>query len=59
MAQLQRKQVQATIYFSREMQPLGLVERLEKIAKREDRTINYLVVKAILQFLEREERKSI
>ncbi|MGB2983522.1 MAG: ribbon-helix-helix protein, CopG family [Candidatus Bipolaricaulia bacterium] len=33
------------------------VERLERLAKRVDRSINYLVVEAILQYLDREERK--
>jgi len=33
------------------------IERLERLAKRVDRSINYLVVEAILQYLDREERK--
>jgi len=31
------------------------VERLIRVAKKRDRSVNYLVVEAILQFLEREE----
>ena len=31
------------------------VERLVELAKRRDRSVNYLVVEAILQFLERED----
>ncbi len=33
------------------------IERLDRLAKRVDRSINYLVVEAILQYLDREERK--
>ena len=31
------------------------VERLIRVAKKRDRSVNYLVFEAILQFLEREE----
>jgi predicted transcriptional regulator len=34
------------------------VERLIKLGEKHDRSINYLVVDAILQYLEREEKKS-
>jgi len=33
------------------------IERLEKLANKVDRSINYLVVEAILQYLDREEKK--
>ena len=33
------------------------IERLERLAKKADRSINYLVVEAILQYLDREERR--
>ena len=33
------------------------IERLERLAKKADRSINYLVVEAILQYLDKEERK--
>ena len=33
------------------------IERLKKIGEKRDRSINYLVVEAILQYLNREERK--
>jgi len=33
------------------------VERLAKLAEVKERSINYLVVEAILQFLDREEKK--
>jgi hypothetical protein len=32
------------------------VERLIKLGEKEDRSVNYLVVQAILEFLERKER---
>ena len=33
------------------------IERLEQLGKRVDRSINYLVVEAIIQYLDREEKK--
>lgn len=33
------------------------IERLEKLANKVDRSINYLVVEAILQYLDREEKR--
>lgn len=33
------------------------VERLIALAKKHDRSVNYLVVEAILQYLDREEKK--
>ena len=33
------------------------VERLIKLADKKDRSINYMVVEAILEYLKREERK--
>jgi len=33
------------------------MERLAKLAERHDRSINYLIVEAILQYLDREESK--
>jgi predicted transcriptional regulator len=34
------------------------VERLIKLGEKRDRSINYMVVDAILQYLDREEKKS-
>ena len=34
------------------------VERLMKLGERRDRSVNYLVVEAIIQFLDREENRS-
>ena len=33
------------------------VSRLERLSKKYDRSINYLVVEAILQYIDREEKK--
>ncbi|MBE0635255.1 hypothetical protein IH601_04600 [Candidatus Bipolaricaulota bacterium] len=33
------------------------VERLIRLGERRDRSVNYLVVEAILQYLDREEKK--
>ena len=33
------------------------IERLERLGKKLDRSINYLVVEAIIQYLDREEKK--
>ncbi len=33
------------------------VQRLNNLSKKRDRSVNYLVVQAILQYLDREERK--
>lgn len=34
------------------------IERLQKIADKHDRSVNYLVVQAIIEFVDREEKKS-
>ncbi|MDD5263942.1 MAG: hypothetical protein ABFD77_06220 [Thermotogota bacterium] len=34
------------------------VERLMKVGAKKDRSVNYLVVEAILQYLDREENRS-
>jgi len=34
------------------------IERLAKLAKRRDRSVNYLMVEAILEYLDREEKKT-
>jgi len=34
------------------------IERLERLGKKVDRSINYLVVEAIIQYLDREEKKT-
>jgi predicted transcriptional regulator len=46
-----------SIYIPKSKLERNPIERLERLAKKVDRSINYLVVEAILQYLDREERK--
>jgi len=45
-----------SIYIPQNKQGQKLVERLIKLGEKRDRSVNYLVVEAILGYLEREER---
>lgn len=45
------------IYIPQERQKDRPLERLIKLAKQRDRSLNYLVVQAILEYLDREEGK--
>jgi len=47
-----------SIYVPRNKLDHRPVERLIRLAEREDRSVNYLVVDAILEYLRREEKKS-
>ena len=46
-----------SIYIPKSKQGQKPIERLDKLGKKRDRSINYLVVEAILRYLEREERE--
>jgi len=46
-----------SIYIPQGKQGQHPVERLMKLSKERDRSINYLVVEAIVEYLKREERK--
>ena len=46
-----------SVYIPKDQVEKNLPERLQTLAKRRDRTVNYLVVKAIAQFLDREKKK--
>lgn len=46
-----------SIYIPKSKMDKNPVERLTKLAKQKERSINYLVVEAIVQYLDREERK--
>ncbi len=46
-----------SIYIPKSKMDKNPVGRLTKLAKRRERSINYLVVDAIIQYLDREERK--
>jgi len=44
------------IHISKSKQGQHPVERLIKLGEKHDRSVNYLVVQAILEYLEREEK---
>jgi len=46
-----------SIYIPQEKLKGRPIERLIKMAKERDRSVNYLVVRAILEYLKREEKK--
>ena len=46
-----------SIYIPKNKMMKRPVERLSKLSTAKERSINYLVVEAILQYLDREERK--
>ncbi|MCK4394825.1 hypothetical protein KAX17_18150 [Candidatus Bipolaricaulota bacterium] len=46
-----------SIYIPQSKMAQKPVERLMKLADKKDRSINYLVVEAILDYLKREEKK--
>jgi predicted transcriptional regulator len=46
-----------SIYIPQTKKDKKPVERLIRLSKRRERSINYLVVDAILQYLKREEKK--
>ncbi len=45
-----------SIYVPKSKSGMKPVERLMRIGEKKDRSVNYLVVEAILQYLEREEK---
>lgn len=47
-----------SVYISRIKAQQRPMERLARLAKRRDRSMNYLIVEAILEYLDREEKKS-
>ena len=46
-----------SIYISQARQKEQIVERLIKLGAKRDRSVNYLVVESLVQYLEREEAK--
>ena len=46
-----------SVYLPEDKMEKKLVQRLLAIGAKEERSVNYLVIKAIEQFLEREEKK--
>ena len=46
-----------SIYIPKSKKDQNVMERLEKLGKKQDRSINYLIAEAIVEYLKREERK--
>jgi len=46
-----------SVYVPKDQMDKRLIEHLERLSKKHDRSVNYLVVKAIAQFLDQEETK--
>jgi len=46
-----------SIYIPQKKMEEKPVERLIKLARKRDRSVNYLVVEAIIEYLKREEKK--
>jgi predicted transcriptional regulator len=46
-----------SVYIPKAKQGEGLVERLIKIGKAQDRSVNYLVVQALSEYVARAEKK--
>ena len=44
-----------TIFIPQRERDKQLLERLQKLAEKRDRSVNYLAVQAIVEYLEREE----
>ncbi len=53
----QRNLDKLSVYIPQSKQAEKPVERLMKLGEKWDRSINYLVVEAILEYLKREEKK--
>ena len=45
-----------SIYVPQEKRQYQPIERLTKLAKKRDRSVNYLVVQAIVEYVDRQER---
>ncbi len=46
-----------TIYLPQKYQNEQVLERLQDLAQKRDRSVNYLAVQAIQEYLEKEEKK--
>lgn len=46
-----------SVYISRAKASARPIERLRRLSKERDRSMNYLIVEAVLQYLDREESK--
>jgi len=46
-----------SIYIPNRFQSENPLKRLYKLGRKDDRTLNYMIVKAVTDYVEREERK--
>lgn len=46
-----------SIYVPQSKRSQKPLERINKVAKKQDRSLNYVVIQAILEYVEREEKK--
>jgi len=46
-----------SIYIPQDKQKVRPIERLVKLGEKRDRSVNYLVIEAILEYLKREEKR--
>lgn len=46
-----------SVYIPEKKADKNVMERLRKLGTKKDRSINYMVVEAIVQYLDREEKK--
>jgi len=47
-----------SIYIPQKKADKNVIERLRKLGEKKDRSVNYMVVEAIIQYLDREEKKA-
>jgi len=47
-----------SIYVPKDKMKLKPIERLQKLAEKHDRSVNYMVVQAIIDYVDREEKKT-
>lgn len=47
-----------SIYVPKSKATMRPIERLMRVGAKKDRSVNYLVVEAIMQYLDREEKKN-
>ena len=47
-----------SIYVPKDKMKLKPIERIQKLAEKHDRSVNYMVVQAIIDYVDREEKKT-
>jgi predicted transcriptional regulator len=56
MAPKRTQRTQLSVYIPREARETRLIERLEELARRRRRSLNFLVIEAIARYLQEAER---